>query len=107
MDKLYSRERKILKIIINNYKKGKHLSKFDIQKMCKYPKDETDLVLNSLYNNHYFSYSGMNYYIRLTEKGLSYFRYETYDNIEICIKSLVFPVVVSFFTTLITMWLSH
>lgn len=107
MNKLYGRERKVLKIIITNYRKGKHLSKFDVQKICKYPKNETDLILSSLWGNQYFSYSGVNYYIRLNEKGLSYFHSETCDNIEICIKSLVFPIVVSFFTTLITLWLSH
>ena len=104
MNKLYGNKRKILKLIVKNYKKNNNITKFDIPKLCKISKNEIDLVLSSLWSDKYFSY-GVNYHIRLTEKGLSYFHSETCDNIEICIKSLIFPIAVSFFTTLITLWL--
>lgn len=107
MNKLYGKERKILKIIVSNYYKGNKISKFDIPKYCKYTQNEIDLILKSLYSNGYFTYSGMHYNFILTNKGLSYFSNETYNNIELCIKSIVCPIVVSIVTTLITMWLSH
>lgn len=105
MNKLYGNKRKVLKVIVKNYRKNNPITRFDIPKLCKISKNEINLILDSLYSDKYFSYSGMNYSVILTDKGLSYFHSETCDNIEICIKSLVFPVVVSFFTTLITLWL--
>lgn len=42
----------------------------------------------------------------LTSLGRQYFKLETSDSFEIVIKSIFCPIIVAFFTTLVTMWLS-
>ncbi len=46
------------------------------------------------------------YCYHLTSSGRQYFKLETSDSFEIVIKSIFCPIIVAFFTTLVTMWLS-
>ena len=105
MDKLYSKKRKILKIIVHKYRKDGNISKADVLNLSKYSKYETEANLSELWNEGYFAYSNSKYDILPRAKALNYFRFETYDNFEVTIKSIIFPIIVSALTTLLTMWL--
>lgn len=105
MDKLYGKKRKILKIIVRKYRKDGQVSKADIINSCKWSEYETVANLSELWCEGYFSSLHMDKDILPKAKALNYFRFETYDNFEITIKSIIFPIIVSFLTTLLTMWL--
>lgn len=101
MDKLYGNKRKVLLYIYKNRKKN--LTRFNTpEKIKSIPTYEIRLHLKDLVNDGYIKFVGINETIQFTSKGLSYFSDETYDNIEICIKSIAFPILVSIFTTLLT-----
>lgn len=104
MEKLYGNKRKILLYIYKNRKNN--LNRFNVpEKIKSIPTYETRLHLKDLVNAGYIKFVGINESIQFTSKGLSYFSDETYDNIEICIKSITFPILVSIITTLLTSWL--
>lgn len=104
MDKLYGNKRKILLYIYNHY--DEHLTRFNVpEKLKSIPTSDSIMHLKDLVSNGYIQYIGLNDTIKLTSKGLSYFSDETNTNIEICIKSIIFPIIISIFTTLITLWL--
>lgn len=104
MEKLYGNQRKILLYIYKH--RNQDLIRFNIpDQLSSIPSYETRLYLTGLMKSGYILYVGLNDTIRLTPKGLSYFPSETNDNIEICIKSIIFPITVSFITTLLTLWL--
>ena len=102
---LHGKKRKILKMIVKYYKKNKKVPKSKIEELCKFNSFETEQILMFLYRENYFTYSAPSQNIILTAKGLCYFADETQEVIEIGIKSIVFPIIVSIITTLLTLWL--
>lgn len=101
MEKLYGNKRKVLLYIYKNRKNN--LTRFNVpEKIKSIPTYEIRLHLKNLVNTGYIKFIGINDSIQFTSKGLSYFSNETYDNIEICIKSIIFPILVSITTSLLT-----
>lgn len=104
MDKLVGNQRKIFIYIYKNRNKG--LTRFDISRKIKsIPNHEVSMHLRELLKNGYISYIGLNDTIDLTSKGLSYLNFRKSFWIETFIKSIFFPIIVAFLTTLITLWL--
>lgn len=104
MDKLNGHKRKILKYIYSHQKQK--LNRFNILDKFKFiSREEVELHISELHREKYISYYGLNDNIKLTSKGLSYFSNETQDSIETCVKSIFCPIIVSFLTTIITLWL--
>lgn len=104
MDKLSGNKRKILRYIYKHQKDN--LTRFNIvDKFSHIPNVEIKKHVEALRKEDFIYYSGLNDNLKLTSKGLSYLSLETQDNIETCIKSILFPIVVAFITTLITLWL--
>lgn len=105
MDKLYGNKRKILLYICKHY--DENLTRFNLPEKLKFiPSSDSRMYLKDLVSTGYIQYIGLNDTIKLTSKGLSYFSDETFTNIEICIKSIIFPILVAFITAKITLWLS-
>ena len=106
MDLLYGNQRKALKLIYRSYKKDTKLTKVMLSKFLKLNFQETTKICNELRNKNLISLVGLNYDPKITSNGIEYFSLETRTNVEIILKSIVCPVIVSLATTLITMWLS-
>lgn len=106
MDLLYGNQRKALKFLYKSYKKNIQVSKVRLSEHLKLDYQQTSQICKELHNNNLVSFVGLNYDPKITSNGIEYFSWETMTNIEVILKSIVCPVVVSFITTLITMWLS-
>ena len=103
MLKLTGNKRKVLKCIYKN--NGKY-TRFNLYNYVKFvSKDEVSLHIESLRKDNYICLKGLNDNLYLTSQGYSYFKNETADNFETCIKSIICPIIVSFLTTLLTLWL--
>lgn len=109
MEKLVGNQRKILKIIYNSTKNSKNFQ-------C-YPKISASSILKH-FPNDLVTYDDLEYLrdiglieigsyqkVALTSKGRSYFKSRQLYWIEAIITSIFCPIVVAFFTTLITLWL--
>lgn len=107
MELLYGKQRKALKIIYKSYKKNHTITKVMLSKSIKLNFKETTQICNKLHSKNLISLVGINYDPKITCNGIEYFSLETRINIEIILKSIVCPVIVSLITTLITLWLSN
>ena len=106
LDKLVGNQRKVLHHIYKNRKK--HLTRFTVKDgLPSISGHEVSMHLRQLVKDEYIFYSGANQSVNMTSKGLSYFHRETQDNLELCIKSFVFPIVVAYVTTMITLLLQN
>lgn len=104
MDKLVGNQRKVLHYIYKNRKEN--LTRFTVKDgLPSISGHEVAMHLRQLLKDEYIFYSGLNDTVNLTSKGLSYFPLETQENIELCIKSFVFPIIVAYITTKITLLL--
>lgn len=103
MDNLTGNPRRILKTISKRYKNNKLINSDEI--ITLFPNiDELEEDLIYLQSLKLIDRDcEWNYY--LTTQGRIYFKTETINSFEIVIKSIICPIVVAFFTTLITLWL--
>ncbi len=106
MDKLVGNQRKVLRYIYKNRKK--HLTRFTVKDgLPSISGHEVAMHLRQLIKDEYIFYSGIDETVNLTSKGLSYFHLETQYNLELCVKSIAFPIIVAFITTIITLLLQN
>ena len=106
MDKLVGNQRKVLHYIYKNRKK--QLTRFNVKDgLPSISGHEVAMHLRQLLKDEYIFYAGMTESVRLTSKGLSYFHRETQENLELCIKSFIFPIIVAYLTTIITLLLRN
>ena len=106
MDLLYGKQRKALKLIYKSYKQKTSITKVKLSKFLNLNFQETTQICKELKNKGFISFVGINYDPKITSNGIEYFSAETANSIEIILKSVVCPIIVSAVTTLITLWLS-
>lgn len=105
MDKLTGNKFKIFKYIFKH--QNQDLNRFNISNCFKsISKNEVDLHIKTLCDDKFISYSGLNDNINLTSKGFDYFSEEKSYYIDLFLKSIFCPIIVSIITTLLTMWLA-
>lgn len=102
MNTLSNLQRKLLKYIVKNpnvlfdqIKKHFRISHDDLL-------DNLTILRNLGYLEQDCNFRG---FVYPTTNGKNYFEFETKNSFEIVIKSVVCPIIVSFITTLITLWL--
>ncbi len=105
MDLLHGNQRKMLKILYKSNKKNVSLTKVKLSKFLNLNYQETTQICKELHDKGFISYVGINYDPKITSAGIEYFSAETANSIEVILKSVVCPIIVSVVTTLITLLL--
>lgn len=105
MDLLHGNQRKALKILYKCYKKDISLTRVMLSKFLNLNFQETTQICKELHAKGFISYIGINYDPKITSNGIEYFSAETSNSIEIILKSVVCPIIVSVATTLLTLLL--
>lgn len=105
MDLLHGNQRKALKFLNKNYRKGTRVTKVILSKHLNLNYQETTQICKSLHDKGFVTFVGMNYDPKISSNGIEYFSVETANSVEIILKSIVCPVIVSIVTTLLTLWL--
>ena len=95
---LYGKHRKVLKVI----RKYKTINRTDLCAKTKLEDREVYDICCSLHNDGYISYVGYSYNLKITPKGCDYFAFKKAYRHELFFKSIFCPIIVAFFTSLIT-----
>ena len=103
MEILTGTPRKIFKLIFKRYKHNNLINSDEIINLFPNTR-ELEEDLNYLHSLGLIDHDSKWNYL-LTATGRVYFRAETIKNIEIVMKSTIFPIIVSYITTLITLCL--
>ena len=105
MNFLYGKHRKVLKVIC----KCKTINRTELCEKTKLNEREVYDICRSLNDDGYVSYVGYSYNLKITPKGCDYFAFKKAYWLELFLKSMFCPIVVAFFTalitSLITLWL--
>lgn len=103
MVELSGTPRKLFKLIYKRYNDNNVISTDELKKL--FPNQiELEEDLSYLFNLGLIDHD-YNWHFILTAKGRIYFKLKTKNSIEILLKSIFCPIIVSFITALITMWL--
>lgn len=105
MDLLYGNQRKALKFIYKAYKYKETTTKVKLSKFLNLNFQETTQICQDLKHKGFINLVGINYDPKITSNGIEYFSIETTISLEIILKSIVCPIIVSVVATLITLWL--
>jgi len=105
MDLLHGNQRKALKILYKNHKRNVSLTKVKLSKFLNLNFQETSQICKELHNKGFITYVGINYDPKISSNGIEYFSAETASSIEVILKSVVCPIIVSLVTTLLTLLL--
>ena len=105
LNNLIGTPRKVFKVIYKNYNNNCLINHDELKKLFtninELEEDLTYLInLGLIYSDNYWYYHS-------TPTGRMYFKNETSNSLEIIIKSIFCPIIVSFLTTLITLLLKE
>lgn len=107
MEALYGKQRKALKYIYNKTKNNIYVTHSELSKYLNLSHSETMQLINILRNKDYLIIIGLDSKLKSSVKCTDYFSAETTIAFETIIKSIICPIIVSFLTTLIAIWLSE